>query len=155
MIPDMENYEAYEDMEEDEEQEFDFEVEIEPSYTYAMKIPDDETSESAFVGKVDDVEAKEQAIRKILSTERYEHEIYSWDYGIEIKDLFGMDIPFVMSEIKTRITDAILQDDRFESVDNFKVERVGKKAIHCIFTVTTTDGEEINSEYNYEEGGEE
>lgn len=153
MIPNGEDYENYD--EEDDELEPDFEIETEPSYTYAMKIPDDETSESSFVGKVDDVEAKEQAIMKILSTERYEHEIYSWDYGIEIKDLFGMDIPFVMSEIKTRITDAILQDDRFESVEDFKVEQTGKKAIHCTFTVTTSDGEEIQSEYDYDEGGEE
>jgi len=150
MIPNSEDYENYEN--EDDELESDFEVETEPSYTYAMKIPDDETSESSFVGKVDDVEAKEQAIMKILNTERYEHEIYSWDYGIEIKDLFGMDILFVMSEIKTRIEDAILQDDRFESVDDFQVEQVGKKAIHCTFTVTTADGEEIQSEYDYEEG---
>lgn len=150
MIPNSEDYENYD--EEDDELESDFEVETEQSYTYAMKIPDDETSESSFVGKVDDVEAKEQAIMKILNTERYEHEIYSWDYGIEIKDLFGMDIPFVMSEIKTRIEDAILQDDRFESVDNFEVEQTGKKTIHCTFTVTTADGEEIQSEYDYEEG---
>ena len=150
MIPNSEDYENYD--EEDDELESDFEVETEPSYTYAMKIPDDETSESSFVGKVDDVEAKEQAIMKILNTERYEHEIYSWDYGIEIKDLFGMDVLFVMSEIKTRIEDAILQDDRFESVDDFQVEQTGKKAIHCTFTVTTADGEEIQSEYDYEEG---
>lgn len=151
MIP---NSEDYEDDYEDEELESDFEVETEPSYTYAMKIPDDEVSESSFVGKVDDVEAMQQAIMKILNTERYEHEMYSWDFGIETKDLYGMDALYVMSEIKTRITDAITADDRFESVDNFQVERTGKKTIHCIFTVTTADGEEIESEYDYEEGGE-
>ncbi len=154
MIPDSEDYENYDD-EDDDELESDFEVETEPSYTYAMNIYDDETRENTFVGKVDDVEAKEQAIMKVLNTERYEHEVYSWDYGIETKDLFGMDIPYVMSEIETRISDAILQDDRFESVDDFEVEQTGKKAIHCTFTVTTADGEEIESEYDYDEGSEE
>lgn len=150
MIPSMENYEAYED---GEEQDFDFELETEPSFTYAMKIPDDEISESRFIGKVDDIEAKEQAIRKILSTERYEHEIYSWDYGIETQDLYGMNIPFVMSEIKVRITDAITADDRFESVDNFVVRQIDKHTIHCTFTVTSADNEEIESEYDFDTTG--
>lgn len=150
MIPNMENYEAYEDA---EEQDIDFELETEPSFTYAMKIPDDEISESRFIGKVDDIEAKEQAIRKILSTERYEHEIYSWDYGIETQDLYGMDIPFVMSEIKIRITDAITADDRFESVDNFVVKQIDKHTIHCTFTVTSADNEEIESEYDFNTTG--
>lgn len=153
MIP---NSEDYEDYEEDDELESDFEIETEPSFTYKMKIPDDETSESRFVGKVDDVDAKEQAIMKILNTERYEHEIYSWDFGIELKDLFGMPMPYVMSEIQLRITDAITADDRFESVDDFEVEQIDKKTIHCTFTVTTSDGEEIEAEYDYNTtGGEE
>lgn len=150
MIPNMENYEGYEDDEEDDEQEFDFELETEPSFTYAMKIPDDETTESRFVGKVDDIAAKEQAIRKILNTERYEFEIYPWDFGIETIDLYGMDIPYVMSEIKVRITDAITADDRFETVDNFVAKQVDKQTIHCTFTVTTADDEEIESEYDFD-----
>lgn len=153
MIPGIENYEGYEDSEEDDEQEFDFELETEPSFTYAMKIPDNEIKESRFVGKVDDIEAKEQAIRKILSTERYEYEIYPWDFGIETKDLYGMDIPYVMSEIKVRITDAITADDRFESVDDFVVRQVDKHTIHCTFTVTTADDEEIESEYDLDPTG--
>lgn len=155
MIPNIENYEGYEDDEEDDGQEFDFELETEPSFTYAMKIPDDETTESRFVGKVDDIEAMKQAITKILNTERYEYEIYPWDYGIETIDLYGMDIPYVMSEIKVRITDAITADDRFESVDNFVVKQVDKHTIHCTFTVTTADDEEIESEYDFDtKGGE-
>ena len=153
MIPNIENYEGYEDDEEDEEQGFDFELETEPSFTYAMKIPDDEIAESHFIGKVDDIEAKEQAIRKILNTERYEHEIYSWDFGIETQDLYGMDIPFVMSEIKVRITDAITADDRFESVDNFVVKQTDKHTIHCTFTVTSAEKEKIESEYDFDTTG--
>lgn len=150
MIPNFENYEDYED----DELESDFELETEPSYTYAMQIPADEVRECRFVGKVDDVEAKQQAILKIVNTERYEYEIYSWDYGIELKDLYGMPIPYVMSEIKERITDAITADDRFESVDDFDVEQADRHTIHCTFTVTTADGEEIGSEYDFDTGGE-
>jgi len=154
MIPKIENYEEFEDDEEDLE---DFEEEQEPSYTYKMKIPVDENEmrKCKFVGKVDDVEALQQAILKIVNTERYEYEIYSWDYGIETKDLYGMPIPYVMSEIKARVTDAILADDRFESVENFQVEQVDRHTIHCYFTVITVDDEEIESEYDFDlTGGE-
>ena len=147
MIPSIENYE------DEDEQEMDFDLKSEPSFTYAMKIPGDEVTESRFIGKVDDVNAMQQAIMKILSTERYENEIYSWNFGIETRDLYGMDVLFVMSEIKTRIGDAITADDRFESVDDFVVEKFGKRIVHCTFTVTTTDGEKIESEYDFDTTG--
>ena len=140
MIPSIENYE------DEDEQEMDFDLKSEPSFTYAMKIPGDEVTESRFIGKVDDVNAMQQAIMKILSTERYENEIYSWDYGIELQDLFGMSMAYVMSEIKLRIEDALLADDRIASVGGFEVERTGKRTIHCSFTVTTVQGEEIEEE---------
>ena len=147
MIPSIENYE------DEDEQEMDFDLKSEPSFTYAMKIPGDEVTESRFIGKVDDVNAMQQAIMKILSTERYENEIYSWNFGIETRDLYGMDVLFVMSEIKTRIGDANTADDRFESVDDFVVQKVGKCIVHCTFTVTTTDGEKIESEYDFDTTG--
>lgn len=137
---------------EEDELGFDFALEIEPSCTYAMRMPEDEAGEGCFVGKADDVAAMRQAIMKILSTERYEHEIYPLDYGIETQDLYGMDIPFVMSEVQERIRDAVTADDRFESVEGFAVSRVGKRAIHASFVVVTSDGEEIGAEYSLEVG---
>ncbi len=141
MIPNNEGYEYHDD--EDEELGSDFELESEPSFTYAMQISDDETRENRFVGKTDDIDAMKQAILKILNTERYENEIYSWDYGIELKDLFGMDIAYVMSEVQTRIIDAITADGRFGSVDDLEVEQTGKHTIHATFTVTTSEGYQI------------
>lgn len=149
MIPGNENYEDFDE----DEQDSDFEEYMEPSYTYAMKMAEDEAKEDRFVGKVDDTEAMQQAVMKILTTERYEHEIYSWDFGIETKDLYGMDILFVMSELKTRIEDAITADDRFESVDDYSVEKVGKNTVHCTFAVTTAGGEQIGSEYDFDMTG--
>ncbi len=149
MIPGNENYEDFDE----DEQDSDFEDYTEPSYTYAMKMAEDEAKEDRFVGKVDDTEAMQQAVMKILATERYEHEIYSWDFGIETKDLYGMDILYVMSELKTRIEDAITADDRFESVDDYSVEKVGKNTVHCTFTVTTAAGEQIGSKYDFDMTG--
>lgn len=141
MIP---NDESYDEL--DEELALDFEVEADPSLTYAMNFSVSEEEDNTFVGRVDEEDAVRQAILKILNTERYESEIYSWDYGVELQDLFGQSMIYCMSEVKDRVTEALLADDRIESVDDFTVERVGKRALHVSFTVTTEQGEEIDME---------
>lgn len=78
---------------------------------------------------IDELEAMKQAIEKVLSTERYEQSIYSWNYGVELADLFGMPQTFVKSELKRRIEEALLEDDRIESVEDFSVEFVKNTAI--------------------------
>lgn len=139
MIPNNNNYDA----ELDEEQETDFDIETEPSLTYAMRITDRADKDNIFLGKVDEEEALRQAILKIINTERYEHEIYSWDYGIELQDLIGEQIPYVMSEIKRRIEDALTADERIDSVEDFTVEQIGKRELYITFAVITTEGEKI------------
>lgn len=146
MLPNNDNY----DEEMDEELEFDFELEAEPSLTYAMRLAEEEDKENVFVGKIDETEAIEQAILKIISTERYEYEIYSWDYGIELQDLIGQQIPYVMSELKQRIIDALTADDRIESVDDFEISQISKHVLLCKFTVTTAQEDEINIESEVE-----
>ena len=136
----------------DDEDEFeaDFTVEEKPSLTYAMKIKGDPAKDNTFLGTIDEEEAIRQAIMKILNTERYEHEIYSWDYGIELQDLFGQPMNAAMSELEHRITDALTADDRIEEVKNFTGQRVGKRTVHCMFTVVTAQGDEIEEETEVE-----
>ena len=88
-------------------------------------------------GFIDDLAAVKQAIYLILSTERYEHNIYSWDYGVELIDLYGKPLPYVMSELERRVTEALTQDDRIENVIDFEFDKQGKK-LHVTFTVVTT-----------------
>ena len=133
----------YDDGEEEDDSLSDFTVETEPSLTYAMRVSDLETEPSIFVGKIDEEEAIRQAVFKILSTERYSTPIYSWDYGVELSDLKGMPVDYVMSEIPNRITDALTADDRIESCEDFEMERVGKKALHITFSVVTAEQEKI------------
>ena len=121
----------------------DFEIITEPSFTYAMKINSRENRDSIFLGKTDGTEAVKQAVFKILSTERYMHEIYSWDYGIEIQDLAGQPDDYVFSELEDRISEALGMDDRIGGIENFNAERTGKKTVQCSFTVITTDGSRI------------
>lgn len=99
----------------------------------------DDPSNSRIDGYVDDMEAIKQTIQLILSTERYEHIIYSWDYGVELIDLFGQPLPYVISELERRITEALTQDNRIEDVTDFKFEKIGKR-LHTTFTVVTTVG---------------
>ena len=60
-------------------------------------------------------------------------------------DLIGEDMIYVRSELKDRIEAAILNDDRFESVE-FTDEVVEKRKITLSFTVICSDGEVIEME---------
>lgn len=86
------------------------------------------------------VEAVRQAAILILSTERFEHVIYSRQYGVELLDLFGENQHYVMSEIKRRVTEALTQDDRITGVSDFKYTRT-KRGLGVTFTVTCDVGE--------------
>lgn len=113
----------------------DFEYEELPTRTFRLNI-----SANTITGFVDGLEAMKQAIYLILNIERYEYIIYSWNYGIELRDLFGQPISFVLPEIKRRITGALLQDDRIEAVHSFEFERIKKDKIHVTFQVDTIFG---------------
>lgn len=86
-----------------------------PSYTYSL----DYAGDGQVNGYVDELEAMKQAIYKIINTERYAYIIYSWNYGIELNDLIGQPIPFVYAETQRRIVEALMADDRINSVNNF------------------------------------
>ena len=117
----------------------DFEIVEEPSYTYKMVLPDRDDEPTTFKGKTDELEAVKQAVYKILNTERYTYPIYSWDYGIELEDLFGQPIPWVYPELERRITEALTWDDRINSVTDFEFENF-RNDVHAKFTVNTIYG---------------
>ena len=114
-----------------------------PSRTHKIVIDekhiDDYERQDRIKGYTDNLEAIKQAIYLILSTERYAFIIYSWDYGVELVDLFGKPMTYVMAELPRRITEALTQDDRIKDVVDFEFERHGKK-LHTTFTVVTTAG---------------
>ena len=91
-------------------------------------------------GKTDEIEAMKQAVYKILMTERYGSIIYSGNYGIELKDLFGQPVSYVCPELERRITDALLWDKRIESVDNFEFDLSKKGVVSVRFNVRTVFG---------------
>lgn len=105
-----------------------------PTKTYKVILDGDRIS-----GNTDDLDAIAQTVYLILSTERYRHIIYSWDYGVELLDLIGKPLPYVVAELPRRITEALTTDDRIKDVIDFKFDRKGKK-LHTTFTVVTNVG---------------
>lgn len=118
-----------------------FTIEVQPSKTYALDI-----EKGIIRGYTNGLEAVKQAVYKALNTERYDHLIYSWNYGSELKELFGQPISLVYPEVKRRIEEGLKQDDRISSVENFSFEKK-KGALHVTFTVVSTEGS-FESEVN-------
>ena len=105
---------------------------IETSRTYKMV-------GNRIQGYTDGLEALKQAIYKVLNTERYEYPIYSFNYGIELESLLGKDPIYVQIELKRRIRECLLQDDRITEVDIFRFEMAGD-TIKCTFDVHSIFG---------------
>lgn len=112
-----------------------FAIEEQPSRTYKLDI-----DKGRIRGMTDEADAMLQAVYLILSVERYQYPIYSFNYGVELADLIGQPKDYVMSEAKRRITEALMQDDRIESVDEWAFETT-KKSVIVTFTVHTIFGD--------------
>ena len=82
-----------------------------------------------------------QVIFKILNTERYQYIIYSWNYGIELIDLFGQSISYVCPELERRIIEALTYDERIKSVTDFTFDSPKQGVLHTTFTVHTIFGD--------------
>lgn len=118
----------------------DFEIEVQPSKAHKMHM------DKQFInGMTDGLDAMKQTIYMILNTERYQYIIYSWNYGIELIDLFGEPITYVCPELERRITEALTQDERILSVDAFSFDVSVKGKVHVTFTAHTVFGE-VDSE---------
>ena len=116
---------------------------IMPSKTYYIN-----RNTNRISGYIDDKDAIIQAIYLILSTERYESVIYNWYYGTEFDSLVGKDRDFVKSELKRRIVEAILEDDRILDVTDFDIS-FNKDVANVVFLVETNIGDiNINWEVN-------
>ena len=116
--------------------EKDFEITDQPTHTYKIS-PED----GRICGYTDGLEAIRQAIYKILSTERYQYIMYSWNYGIEWMDLYGEPISYVCPELERRITEALIWDERIRSVDHFEFQLVKKGEIYVAFIAHTVFGD--------------
>ncbi len=118
----------------------DLKVVTQPSKQHRMDL-----YRNRILGTCDGLEAIKQTIFKILNTERYSYLIYSWNYGIELVDLYGQPVMYVCPEIERRVQEALLQDDRITGVDNFEFDISKKGVVSVTFTVHTFFGD-VNEE---------
>lgn len=129
--------------------QFDFKVtELEDANTISLTYGLD-LKNKRIVRKIDDIEAMEQAIFKILSTERQAHVIYDDSYGVELERFIGKDIDFIKSDVERTISEALLADDRILSITNFTINDLVKDSLHIEFEVNTVYGNiSMKSEVN-------
>lgn len=109
------------------------------TYRIVMTHNEESENEDRISGYIDDLDSLAQSVYLILNTERYKYLIYSWDYGVELNDLIGKPMSYVMSDLPRRIKDALMQDNRVEDVVDFEFEIQGKKLL-TTFTVVSNLG---------------
>ena len=91
-------------------------------------------------GTADGRDAVLQAVYLILNVERYAYPIYSRNYGSELSGLMGQPRDYAMSEMKRRIGEALLQDDRITGLSGWEFE-TGRKSVRARFVVHTIYGD--------------
>lgn len=112
-----------------------FQIETQPGFTHKLDI-----TQQRVRGTTDERDAVLQAVYLILNVERYAYPIYSRNYGSELTDLIGKPKDYAMSELKRRITEALLQDDRITDLSDWEFE-TGRKSVRASFVVHTIYGD--------------
>lgn len=90
-------------------------------------------------GMDDGLEAMRQAVEIILTTKRFNHQIYTSNFGAELEDLIGEDPDYIESTLPERIRDAFSADDRILSEQNYNFTQNGDTML-VTFDVTTVFG---------------
>lgn len=111
-----------------------FEETVLPSNTYRVE-------DGRILGMVDGLGAIVQAVDKLLNTELWENLIYGDDYGVELERFLGQELAFIESDLERTITSALEVDDRFLSIEEFVITRIGKDFLLCTFNVVSVEGE--------------
>lgn len=118
----------------------DLEEELTPTKTYKL---DFETKR--ITGSIDGVEAIRQYVYKVLETERASFAIYGTNdginYGVELERFIGKPFSFISSDIERTISEALLQDERVLSINDFSIGEPIEDTLSVSFTVTTLYGD--------------
>ena len=114
-------------------EEVEFDEEPYPSLTYRL-------TDNQIVGRVDELDAIQQAVLHILATERGAFPIYDEDYGVELEQYLGQSFSYLEATIQRTFEEALTQDDRIESVDVENIELVEQGVVSMLVTVHTNMG---------------
>ena len=107
---------------------------MEPSLTLGLDF-----ERGRIFGEVDGLAAVQQAAKLALETPRFQHVIFSGEYGSEVDTLRGKHRDLIRGELERLIAEALTQDDRIEGVEDFSLEFSGDEVI-CQFTVVSAEG---------------
>ena len=112
------------------------EAEEQPSKTYKLDL-----DTGRIVGKVDELEAMNQFIRKALITPRFKCLIYSSQYGSEIREVTTSDATpeLIESEIPRLVDDALTYDPRILKVYDYSFS-FNDDSVNIKFSVDTIYG---------------
>lgn len=91
-------------------------------------------------GLVDELDSVKQAVRIMLSVPRFQHEIYSRNYGHDLQDLIGKPLDYVLGDVRRMIREALLIDERIIDIDDFVISKVGEN-LQIKFKVTSIYGD--------------
>lgn len=113
------------------------EQDIETSNTYNLDL-----TTGRIIGYVDGKDALNQAIDKILLTERFDYLIYPQNYGTELKEILKNNFTheFIESELERVITEALMEDERIISLKEFSFKFNGSDSVYVEFTVDSVFG---------------
>lgn len=100
---------------------------------------------------IDNKESIIQSVFKALDTQKFEYQIYSWFYGLDMEPFIGQDIEYIRVNIRRYLEDCLLQDDRIFSIQNIIVQQSDIDSCSIIFDIQTSEGliENITKEINY------
>jgi hypothetical protein len=95
-------------------------TEVAPSKTFAI-----DSENGRIAGMIDELEAVKQAAAIILDIDRFEYPTLSWNFGHEMRQLFGEPMDFAAIEAERFIKEALTQDDRIIDVVDFEFTEDG------------------------------
>ncbi|WAW15461.1 DUF2634 domain-containing protein [Peptostreptococcus equinus] len=124
-----------------EQEEFEALIEMVEKKKYSNK--DFKVVDNRIVGIVDGIEELKQTIFFILSIEKYQSLTVSENTGVGFWNLYGDDINLVMINLKSIITDALLNDDRIEEITEFIIEKIKRNTLKIEITVKSNISEEL------------
>ena len=104
-----------------------------PTFTYRH-------TDNQIVGNIDELEAIQQAVYHILSTERYAYAIYDNNNGVELEKYRKRGFEYLDATIQSTLQDALFQDDRITAVIVTSIEKTGADSALVKFTVVCSKG---------------
>lgn len=95
--------------------------------------------EEQVAGMNEGLEAMRQAVEIMLTTERYDYQIYTENFGVELDQLVGQDPDYIQATFPELIRDAFSIDNRILREENYVFKTSGD-TMTITFDVVTVFG---------------